>query len=229
MREEERARLARELHDELGALLTVAKLDLARLRSSLHGSSVPVEERLKHLSDTLNAGMALKSHLVDGLLPPSLAKLGLTDSICALAREFGSNTGIPVKTHIEEVNVGEAARLAIYRLAQECLTNIERYAGAREVRIELLNWDSRVLMTVRDDGVGFDTTQVEKSHRGLAGMRERVEACGGELCVFSTPGKGTQVMARLPTQRSPVEPGTSHSPRRATQTGASTRRAPAHA
>lgn len=204
VRDEERAHLARELHDELGALLTVAKLDVARLKSSLHGCTVPVDERLQHLSETLNAGMALKSHLVEGLRPSSLLKLGLTASIRDLAREFGSNTGITVQIHLDDVNLDEAGQLAVYRLAQECLTNIEKYADAREVRMDLLDWESSIAMTVRDDGVGFDTSQVEECHRGLAGMRERVEACGGDLCVFSTPGKGTQVMALLPARRDPV-------------------------
>jgi signal transduction histidine kinase len=206
-RQDEREHLARELHDELGALLTVAKLDVARLKTSLQGISVPVDERLRHLSDTLNAGMALKSHLVDGLLPSSLVKLGLNDSVRALAREFGANTGIQVETHLEEINLDEASQLALYRLAQECLTNIEKYAGAREVWIDLLLWEMRIAMTVRDNGTGFDTMTVEKSHRGLVGMRERVEACGGELCVFSTPGKGTQVMALLPARRSQGKAG----------------------
>jgi len=206
VRQEERAHLARELHDELGALLTVAKLDIARLKSILQGRSTPIDQRLQHLSDTLNAGMALKSRLVEGLLPSSLARLGLSESIQALARDFGANTGVTVATRLEEVNLDETAQLAAYRLAQECLTNIEKYAYAREVSIDLLNWEARVVMAVRDNGIGFDTMQVEESHRGLVGMRERVEACGGELCVFSMPGKGTQVMALLPKERGRVEP-----------------------
>lgn len=204
VRQEERAHLARELHDELGALLTVAKLDVARLKSSLSGSSDAVEQRLEHLGETLNAGMALKSRLVEGLFPYALTKLGLTEALHVLAKEFGSNTGVSVEAQIEEVHLDQASRLALYRLAQECLTNIEKYAGARRVWIDLLNWEARVVMTVRDNGIGFDTTRVQESHRGLVGMRERVEACGGELCVFSTPGKGTRVIALLPKAPTPA-------------------------
>jgi signal transduction histidine kinase len=206
VRQEERAHLARELHDELGALLTVAKLDVARVRSSLRDCPAPLDQRLKHLSDTLNAGMALKSHLVEGLLPSCLAKLGATDSVRALAQDFRSTTGIPVTTQIDSVELDESAQLAVYRLVQECLTNIGKYAGAREVWIDLLNWQTQVAVTVKDNGTGFDTMRVEKSHRGLVGIRERIEACGGEFCVFSAPGKGTQVMALLPAHRAKAEP-----------------------
>lgn len=128
----------------------------------------------------------------------SFAKLGFTGSVHALASEFGSITGVSVVTNIEEVNLDETTQLAVYRLAQECLANIEKYAYARDVWIDLLNWEARIVMTVRDNGIGFDTTRVQESHHDLFGMRERLEACGGELCVFSMPGKGTQVMALLP-------------------------------
>lgn len=128
----------------------------------------------------------------------SFAELGLSNSVHALAREFGSSTGVAVTANIEEVNLDETAQLAVYRLAQECLNHIQKNACAREVWIDLLNWEARIVMTVRDNGIGFDTMRMKESHPDLVGMRERLEACGGELCVFSMPGKGTQVMALLP-------------------------------
>lgn len=198
VREDERGYLARELHDELGALLTAAKLDVARLKSRLAGNLPEASERLEHLTRTLNAGIALKRRIVEDLRPSSLSHLGLVASLEILAREFEERSGLSITTDLETVELGGSAQLTVYRLVQESLTNIAKYAGATQVEISLHNFDSYVTVEVNDNGKGFKLENIGPGSHGLAGMRHRVEAAGGKLTVASTEGMGTQVGAIMP-------------------------------
>ncbi len=198
VREDERGHLARELHDELGALLTAAKLDVARLKSRLSEQPHEVAERLQHLTETLNAGIALKRRIIEDLRPSSLANLGLAASLDILTREFAQHTGLAVDANLEDVELGEPHQLTVYRLVQESLTNVAKYAQASRVQVTLHAYAHVVEVSVRDDGKGFDTSAIRPSTHGLAGMRHRVEAAGGRLSVTSAPGQGTRVMAALP-------------------------------
>lgn len=201
VREEERAHLARELHDELGSLLTAAKLDVARLKSRRANAPPETAERLQHLTETLNSGIALSRRITEDLHPSSLSHLGLVASLEILAQEFGERSGLDVTTDLEAVELAPAEQLTIYRLVQESLTNIGKYAQARHVSIYLRNFDSHVNVEVRDDGQGFDPTQHKLSSHGLMGMRHRVEAGGGRLTLASQQGSGTSVSAVLPKKR----------------------------
>jgi signal transduction histidine kinase len=200
VREEERGHLARELHDELGALLTAAKLDVARLKSRLGEPPAEVGQRLQHLTETLNSGIALKRRIIEDLRPSSLSNLGLTASLEILAREFSERSGVEVASSLEPVDLDEASQLTVYRLVQESLTNIGKYADARHAEIAVHAYTGHVEVMVRDDGKGFDTVKARRSTHGLAGMRHRVEAAGGRLTVSSAPGSGTRVVAVLPAQ-----------------------------
>lgn len=197
-REDERARLARDLHDELGALLTSAKLDAARLRSRLAGSAPETLERLAHLTGTLDSVITLKRRITEDLRPSSLDHLGLVVTLDILAREYAERSGVAVHRRLAEVPLGAAAELVAYRVVQEAVTNISKYAQARHVWIELASHDGVVQASVRDDGVGFDTTAAPRSAYGLVGMRFRVEAEGGTLSVVSAPGRGTRLQVTLP-------------------------------
>jgi signal transduction histidine kinase len=198
VREDERGHLARELHDELGALLTAAKLDVARLKSRLAGNLPEASERLEHLTITLNAGIALKRRIVEDLRPSSLSHLGLVASLEILAREFEEQSGLSIATDLETVELGGSAQLTVYRLVQESLTNIAKYANATQVEISLHNFDNFITVDVKDNGKGFKLENIGPGSHGLAGMRHRVEAAGGKLTVTSTEGRGTQVGAVLP-------------------------------
>lgn len=202
VREDERGHLARELHDELGALLTAAKLDVARLKSRLASNMPEAGERLAHLTNTLNSGIALKRRIVEDLRPSSLSHLGLVASLEILAREFEERSGLDITTVLVPVDLGSSAQLTVYRLVQESLTNIAKYAEANKVVISLQNMDSHVTAEVHDDGKGFDVGNVANSSHGLAGMRHRVEAAGGRLIVESTLGNGVRISAVLPKQPS---------------------------
>jgi signal transduction histidine kinase len=198
VREEERGHLARELHDELGALLTAAKLDVARLKSRLVDQPPEVGQRLQHLVETLNSGIALKRRIIEDLRPSSLANLGLTASLEILAREFSERSGIEVASSLESVELDESSQLTVYRLVQESLTNVGKYAEAKQVDISLHNYSNHIEVAIKDDGRGFDAQAQRPSTHGIAGMRHRVEAAGGKLTVASRPGSGTRIVAILP-------------------------------
>ena len=201
VREDERGHLARELHDELGALLTAAKLDVARLKSRLGATQPEATERLLHLTTILNSGIALKRRIVEDLRPSSLSHLGLVASLEILAREFEQRAELPITTDLENVELGGSAQLTVYRLIQESLTNISKYAEAKKVAISLQKMDGYVLVEVRDDGKGFDLNAVNPGSHGLTGMRHRVEAAGGQLTVTTSPQAGTKITAVLPKDR----------------------------
>jgi signal transduction histidine kinase len=195
-REDERQRLARELHDELGALLTAAKLDSARLKSRL--SDADALERLAHLSGTLDAGIALKRRIIEDLRPSSLEHLGLAAALDILAREFGAASGLVVETGLAPLELAPAVQLTAYRLVQEALTNVAKHAQARHVQVRLAAAEGGALLVVEDDGRGFDPAQARRSAPGLVGMRHRVTADGGRLQLASAPGRGTRIEAWLP-------------------------------
>ncbi|MDP2164207.1 MAG: CHASE3 domain-containing protein [Hydrogenophaga sp.] len=209
-REDERHRLARNLHDELGALLTSAKLDAARIKSRLAGRAPEALELLGHLVETLNSGIALGRSIIEDLRPSALGNLGLVATLEILAREFAEHSGVQVHCALEPVELEASAELMVYRLVQEAITNITKYARAKRVWISLGTRDGYVEVSVRDDGVGFDTTTQPRSAYGLVGMRFRVEAEGGTLILVSAPGQGAMIRARLPQST----PGTAQEPMR---------------
>ena len=198
VREDERGHLARELHDELGALLTAAKLDVARLKSRL-GTTLPeANERLTHLTTTLNSGIALKRRIVEDLRPSSLSHLGLVASLEILAREFEERSEIAITTDLETVDMAGSVQLTVYRLVQESLTNMGKYAEATEAVVSLQNMDGYISVEVKDNGKGFDIDKIGSLSHGISGMRHRVEAAGGRLTVSSGPSSGTRISAVLP-------------------------------
>ena len=201
VREDERGFLARELHDELGALLTSAKLDVARLKSKIDHQAPDIAERLKHLNETLNSGIALKRRIIEDLRPSSLSNLGLTAALEILTREHAEGAGIEVETNLEAVELTEATQLTVYRLVQEALTNISKYAKAKKVLVTVHGYPTHVAVQVRDDGAGFDPAGVGPTSHGLAGMRHRVEAAGGRLTITSSADSGTLISAVLPKPR----------------------------
>ena len=210
-REDERSHLARELHDELGGLLTAAKLDVARLRRPLRelaGAQAPefadVEARLAHLVQTLDSGIALKRRIIEDLRPSALSNLGLKVALENLCSDFAERSGLQVQADIAEIELDDEREITLYRVLQESLTNITRYAQAQRVDVELhLQPPGWAALAVRDDGVGFDTAAVPLRARGLAGMRFRMESCAGTLQLHSRPGAGTTVLAQMPLQAVP--------------------------
>lgn len=198
VREDERRHLARELHDELGALLTAAKLDAARLKSRLGVTTPEVAERMAHLNEALNSGIALKRRIIEDLRPSSLSNLGLVAALEILVREYSARVEIPVDCELHPVSLSPSAELTVYRLVQEALTNVAKYAKATEIRVRLQAEGGEVGILVQDNGVGFDTRLPRLATHGLLGMMFRVESENGMMKIDSAPGRGTTISARLP-------------------------------
>ena len=199
-REDERSRLARNLHDDLGSLLTAAKLDAARIRSRLAATAPEAQDLLKHLVTTLNESIALGRRIIEDLRPSALSNLGLAATLEILIREFAAQSGTQVHLALEPVELAPASELIVYRVVQEAITNIVKYARASNVWVALETVDGQARITVRDDGTGFNQRAKQTSAYGLMGMRYRVEAAGGGMLVESEPGSGTRIIASLPVQ-----------------------------
>jgi signal transduction histidine kinase len=196
-REEERSRLARNLHDDLGALLTSAKLDAARIKSRVDQSSPQVLELLTHLVGNLDGSILLGRKIIEDLRPSALNHLGLVATLEIFAREFTDSSALAVHSSFEEVDLPPDSQLMVYRLMQEACTNIMKYAKATNVWLKLGTDGNAIVASVRDDGVGFDTHRQLTTSYGLLGMRYRVEAAQGVLNIVSEPGQGTLVQATL--------------------------------
>jgi signal transduction histidine kinase len=212
VREVERSKLARLLHDELGALLTAAKLDIARLRRSLGAMPQDAALRLSHLGTTIDDGVTLKRRIIEELSPSALHTLGLKAALEILVAEFRERTKIEITLDCDDIGMGDSQRIAVYRLVQECLHNIERHAGAHSAHVVVRQAESRVLMQVSDSGVGFDPQRVPGSSHGLRSLRHRIEALGGRMFTVSAPGHGTEVEANLPLAAPDWAPGDAPSP-----------------
>lgn len=200
-REAEQARLARELHDELGALLTAAKMDAAWVARQLDPPALaPHRERFERLLTTLDSGIALKRRIIDDLRPPLLQDLGLVAALRTLGEEFARSSDVRVTLDLPDTDLDlpPESSLALFRIAQESLTNIRRHAQARTVRLSLELSREHMILRVEDDGVGFDASHTQHRRHGLAGMRHRVQMFFGEFAIDSRPGAGTRVTATLP-------------------------------
>ncbi|MDP3672350.1 MAG: CHASE3 domain-containing protein [Telluria sp.] len=184
--EEEKARLARELHDELGANLTAINMDLNAVSDQLRQRSPELAEMLERARSTLVDTVELKRRIVENLRPSLLDNLGLSAALHSYCEEFGSVTGVACETLIDgEVDVaGPMQAIAVFRIVQEALNNIAKYAQAKQVIVHLAREADGLFLEVIDDGVGIDIEAATKpkSH-GLLGMRERALLLGGSLKV----------------------------------------------
>lgn len=198
VREDERGRLARELHDELGGLMTAAKVDVARLKNKLGAMPDSMSERIAHLVEMLDAAIALKRRIIEDLQPSALKNLGLQMALQIMCDEVARASELEITTTIEDIALSEQRALSIYRLVQEALTNAIKYAGARHVAVSLGQAGDTVVVSVSDDGRGFEPAARARSGHGLAGMRFRIRSGGGQMQVESAPGAGTTIRATLP-------------------------------
>jgi signal transduction histidine kinase len=198
-REDERARLARELHDEMGGLYTAMKLEFARLRR-VPDMPEKAPAHLASIESRLNEGIALKRRIIENLRPSALDQLGLVPALEILCRDMEQILDQPVQAKLASVASNKNADLTLYRIAQEALTNIGKYAQSSSVQLHLTQTGSEIQLTVRDNGKGFNPSGVRHGRHGLVGMRMRLESHGGKLRIQSTPGQGTTIIATLPAQ-----------------------------
>jgi two-component system, NarL family, sensor histidine kinase UhpB len=202
--EEERRRLARDLHDEVNQALTAILLRLEALAQDSPAGNVEEVNELKRL---VNQAMEELLNLARQLRPTALDDHGLMPAIGAQLKRFSARTGVEVSLNAEgdPDSLPEDVQTAIYRILQEALANIGRHAGATAVSVDIEADDGRLELRVRDDGAGFDPGALTRGGRsdgpgaglGLSGMVERARLAGGELDVRSAPGGGTTVTLRI--------------------------------
>jgi two-component system, NarL family, sensor histidine kinase UhpB len=199
VQEEERTRIARELHDELGQLLTAAKLELSPLRESV---AVPESiARVQRVLALLDRTLESVRRIAYELRPPLLDDLGLASAIESEVSAFQKRMGIECEISVRstEIELDSERSTAIFRIVQEALTNVARHAHATRVEIRLRQSPSEVLLDVRDNGRGITPEQFEDSRTlGLLGMRERVRQFGGTIGIEGVSGRGTIVTVRIP-------------------------------
>jgi PAS domain S-box-containing protein len=211
-REEEKARIARELHDELGQLLTALRMDLAWLRERLPGGEPELAARANGMGELLDRTVSSSRRLAADLRPLMLDDLGLADAAQWLVEDFCKRYGIQVEMRIPEGAAFDAlakgAATAVYRAIQESLTNIARHSGAKNGWVALAQENGEVLVEVEDDGRGIAPADLAKaSSLGLKGMRERVAYYGGTVEVGRAPRGGTRLRLRVPVQAPPAGGG----------------------
>jgi PAS domain S-box-containing protein len=202
VREEERIRIARELHDELGQSLTGLKLDLAWLEHILvkqHADQLA--KRARDMVMRMDGLMFSVRRIITELRPSVLDELGLADAIEWQAQDFSLRTKVHVDVRINEdaTNVLEPIASTVFRTLQEALTNVTRHAEARNVSVEFFNDVGVLTLRVTDDGCGITPERLQGHHSlGLLGLRERAVACGGSVDIRGEAGRGTVVLLRIP-------------------------------
>jgi PAS domain S-box-containing protein len=200
--EEERTRISRELHDDLGQILTAITLDLQRV---LRHSGAIKENNL--LDRVLAANQQARHRLreLSSLLRPRvLDEVGLNEAIETYIMEFQERTGVGVELSMQtgKTTISGAAGISIYRILQEALTNIARHARAHRVYVSLIAQGKKVTLRIKDDGVGFNPARARMERTlGLPGMRERATLLGGEFSLHSERGHGTEVLVSLPLKK----------------------------
>lgn len=206
VREAEKSALARELHDELGGLLVATKMDLMWLRRKLDNGDPLLVERWNRVSKSLDEGVELKRRIIENLRPTLLDNLGLVAALRWLVGETGRRSGLTCHEEYAEedlTDLSPEANITIYRVVQECLTNIMKHARATKVDVELRSNELDVRLIVQDNGQGFapQPVGVLQSY-GIASMRHRVSALGGTMSIARAPsGRGTIVDVAIPRDR----------------------------
>lgn len=201
--ETERARVSRDLHDDIGQALTSVLLGLRLVDASLHDGARDVDEadrRLADLRGLVSDALQRSRQLASDLRPTVLDDIGLVPALERLTSDLAARTGLAVEL-ANQLPVGD--RLAptietvVYRIVQEALTNVVRHADASTARVALTTAHRRLQVTIIDDGGGFDPA-VQARHLGLSGMVERASLAGGDLTVTSRPGAGTTITLEVP-------------------------------
>jgi PAS domain S-box-containing protein len=200
VREEERAHIARDIHDELGASLTALQLDLNWLWQRL-GADAALGAHLARMADVAGTAMGAVRRILGDLRPGILDHAGLWAALECLLADTQARTGLACRYAcppvVEAVRLGKDAEIAVYRIAQEVLTNVQRHARASSVCLDATIENRDLLLTLADDGCGMQVP-VQPASFGLMGMRERALALGGALDIDSAVGRGTRVSLRLP-------------------------------
>ncbi len=203
--EDERAKLAAELHDEMGSLLTVLSMRLNRFLERLKSAAPELVAEQQEVTDLVRNMVTSQRRLVESLRPVLLDSFGLGVALTHHAEDWSKNTGIKVQTSIaaDLPSLSADLALALFRITQESLTNVAKYADANQVRVTASTSNDQVTICVEDDGVGMPQPGAQKTtSHGILGMRERLLRFGGQLSITSGEGgRGTRVRAVVPVVR----------------------------
>jgi hypothetical protein len=208
VREQEKSRIARELHDELAQALTALKMDVSWIRERLPERDGPVSGKLVDIETLLNSTVAATRRISSDLRPLMLDDLGLAPAAEWLVQKFAERTGISCELAIGEADLEleDPHASAVFRILQESLTNAARHAQASRVEVTIGRSGGAVALTVRDNGRGFSPEQPRKpGSYGLMGLRERAYLLGGEVSIASEPGRGTTIQVRIPVPSRTVQ------------------------
>ena len=199
--ESERARLARELHDEVGQTLTGVVLQLEGLQRA---APAPLQDAIVEIQESARAGVEDVREIARGLRPQALDDFGLRSALISLASQVADHTGLNVRPQLGPglPALAREQELAIFRVAQESLTNVARHAQARNVNLALNVRDGTVVLSVRDDGRGITKREANGRRLGLGGMHERALLVGGQLTVQRCDHGGTEVRLEVPVRES---------------------------
>src|ERR1700687_5787306 len=209
VREEEKARIAREVHDELGSTLTALRMDLDWMAERLPAEMEPLREKRSAMVKLVEAAVAATRKIVTDLRPSILDDLGLAAAVRWQASEFQKHTGIPIEGKAPDADskIQRDTELALFRIFQKTLTNVARHAKASRVWVDLTITEEGYVLQVRDNGTGMNEADLVKAtSHGLRGMRERAQQFGGDVSVSSQPGQGTTLVASMPAPRQPDRP-----------------------
>ncbi|RAS39262.1 sensor histidine kinase [Paraburkholderia bryophila] len=200
--ENEKTQLARELHDELGAILTASKMDVAWANRKLKDSAPEIADKLKRALVNLDQGIALKRRIIEDMRPTVLANFGLVTALRTLADEAAQRNNWTLDLHLpaDDIQLDEQTEIALFRVAQESLTNAAKYARASKVSIALEVGDGQVALHIADNGVGIMPADLKRTHtHGLLGMRQRVAAHGGRFDIRRGEPNGTDIDVMMPS------------------------------
>jgi signal transduction histidine kinase len=207
VREEEKSRLARDIHDELGGILVGAKMDVAWAAQRCKTALPEAAEKLARALQILDEGVEMKRRIIEELRPTLLDNLGISSALDWQVRQTCERAGLTCELNLADLELPPDVAIAIYRIVQEALTNIVKYASARSVDVELLGDDEGVSLIVHDDGAGLPAgVESSRLSHGIAGMRQRVRALDGTFKISSRPGTGTTIEVFIPLAKEAAEP-----------------------
>ncbi len=201
--EAERKSLSRELHDQVGQMLTALRMEAGNLEDARRAPDPQFTEKLREIKVLAEQALSAVRNLAMGIRPAMLDDLGLGPALEWQGREFSRRSGIPATVQIDGTLDGlpDSHRTCVFRVVQEALTNCARHSQAKNIRVAVHGREDGLSLIVQDDGVGFSDNNTSRHGLGLVGIEERARELGGIVTIHSQPGKGTSVMVELPLER----------------------------
>ncbi|MFL9925902.1 sensor histidine kinase [Herbaspirillum lusitanum] len=204
VKESERARIARDLHDELGAHLTAIRMAVAGLDEKIKAgaTNASLRRQAEYATSLVDDAGSTMHRIIDDLHPPIL-EYGIADALEWLAKSHAKQTGLPCACECDEASrstssIDDFQAISLYRVAREALNNIARHAQATSASIRLQQIDQQMILSIADDGRGFDASEPQAAGHGMRNMRERVRGLAGQLELDSTPEGGTLLRISIP-------------------------------